>query len=102
MWAMASNAFFAEGVRIQNERGHVVATGGPYCIIRHPGYVGAIVAAVAAPFMLGSLRGLIPGCLTASVFVLRTALEDQTLMDELPGFKSYAQKTRFRLLPYIW
>ena len=44
LWAMISNAYFSEGVRIQDERGHTVATGGPYRFVRHPGYSGAILS----------------------------------------------------------
>lgn len=60
LWAMASNAFFSEGVRIQRERGHTVVTTGPYRYVRHPGYVGAILSLLATPFLLGSPWALIP------------------------------------------
>ncbi len=102
LWAMASNAFFSEGVRIQTERGHSVATGGPYSIVRHPGYVGVIDAQVATPFLLGSLWALIPSTLLAGLFVLRTYMEDETLTAELPGYEAYKRETRYRLLPGIW
>lgn len=102
LWAMVSNAFFAEGVRIQDERGHTVATGGPYRAVRHPGYAGAIVAALGTPLLLGSLWGLILAALSAALYVTRTALEDRTLREELPGYAEYAQRTRYRLLPGVW
>ena len=102
MWAMTANAFFAEGVRIQKERGHTVATGGPYHIVRHPGYSGTIVAQLATPFLLGSWWALIPAAALAALFVLRTALEDRTLQAELPGYVEFTRRTRFRLLPGIW
>ena len=102
LWAMASNAFFSEGVRIQTERGHTVASGGPYRYVRHPGYVGVIVVHTATPFLLGSLWALIPGLLLAGLFVLRTHLEDKTLTAELPGYKAYTQETPYRLLPGLW
>jgi protein-S-isoprenylcysteine O-methyltransferase Ste14 len=102
LWAMVSNAFFAEGVRIQQERGHVVATGGPYRYVRHPGYAGAIMAGLATPFLLGSLWGLIPAVITATLYVVRAGLEDRTLMEELPGYREYAGQTRYRLLPRLW
>jgi protein-S-isoprenylcysteine O-methyltransferase Ste14 len=102
LWAMVSNAFFAEGVRIQQERGHRVATDGPYRYVRHPGYAGAIMAAVATPFLLGSLWGLIPAIMAAALYVVRTGLEDKTLMEELPGYKEYARQTCYRLLPSVW
>jgi protein-S-isoprenylcysteine O-methyltransferase Ste14 len=102
LWAMVSNAFFAEGVRIQEERGHSVATGGPYRFVRHPGYAGAIIAGLATPFLLGSLWALLPAAVSATLYVVRTALEDRTLRDELPGYAEYAQQTRYRLLPGLW
>jgi len=102
LWAMASNAFFSEGVRIQEERGHAVATGGPYRYVRHPGYVGAILAQLATPFLLGSPWALIPSVGSAALYVLRTYLEDRTLIEELPGYREYAQRTRYRLLPGVW
>jgi protein-S-isoprenylcysteine O-methyltransferase Ste14 len=102
LWAMVSNAFFSEGVRIQEERGHAVATGGPYRTVRHPGYAGAIVAGLSTPLLLGSLWGLIPAVLSAALYVVRTALEDRTLQQELPGYAEYAQQTRYRLLPGVW
>ncbi len=102
LWAMASNAFFAEGVRIQEERGHTVANGGPYRFVRHPGYTGVILAFLATPLLLGSLWALIPSLVGILLYVLRTYLEDETLMDELPGYSDYAQQTRSRLLPGLW
>jgi len=101
-WAMWSNEFFSTMVRIQKERGHTVATGGPYQYVRHPGYVGAITFQLATPIMLGSLWALIPTGLSALLYIVRTALEDRTLQEELDGYKDYAQRVRYRLLPGIW
>lgn len=102
VWAMAANAFFAQTVRIQEERGHTVATGGPYRYVRHPGYVGSILAQIATPLILGSVWAFIPAGLMALLFVVRTALEDKTLLEELDGYKEYAAKVRYRLLPGVW
>jgi protein-S-isoprenylcysteine O-methyltransferase Ste14 len=101
-WAMVANRFFSGLVRIQADRGHTVQTGGPYRFVRHPGYVGGILHHLAAPLMLGSWWALIPGGTGALLFVIRTALEDKTLQDELPGYSEYAQQTPHRLLPGIW
>jgi protein-S-isoprenylcysteine O-methyltransferase Ste14 len=101
-WATAANAFFSKVVRIQEDRGHAVATGGPYQYVRHPGYIGTIASELATPIMLGSLWAFIPGVLAALLFVLRTALEDKTLLEELDGYQDYAQRVRYRLLPGIW
>ncbi len=101
-WAMVSNAYFATVVRIQEERGHKVCTTGPYRFIRHPGYLGFIIQSLALPLLLGSLWSLIPGGLAVLLGVVRTALEDRTLQEELDGYKDYASRVRYRLLPGIW
>lgn len=101
-WSMAANAFFAQTVRIQKDRGQTVVTGGPYRYVRHPGYVGSILFQIATPLMLGSLWAFIPAGLAALLLVVRTALEDKTLLEELDGYEEYAQQTRYRLLPGIW
>jgi protein-S-isoprenylcysteine O-methyltransferase Ste14 len=102
LWAMASNAFFAEGVRIQEERGHTVAAGGPYRYVRHPGYVGAILSQLATPFLLGSPWAMIPSVASAALYVVRTYLEDKTLREELDGYRDYARRVRYRLVPGLW
>jgi protein-S-isoprenylcysteine O-methyltransferase Ste14 len=102
VWATASNAFFSQVVRIQSERAHVVATGGPYRYVRHPSYLGTILYELAVPILLASWWALIVGVLNAILFVLRTALEDRTLQRELDGYEDYARRVRYRLLPGIW
>lgn len=101
-WAMTANKFFSGLVRIQEDRGHTVETGGPYRFVRHPGYVGGILHHIAAPLMLGSWWALIPGGIGVLLFVIRTALEDKTLQEELPGYVKFTQQTRYRLVPGIW
>jgi len=101
-WALASNKFFSGSVRIQKERGHTVASGGPYRYVRHPGYVGYIASWIATSLALGSLWALIPAGLVMGLMVVRTALEDKTLQAELDGYKDYAARVRYRLLPGVW
>jgi protein-S-isoprenylcysteine O-methyltransferase Ste14 len=101
-WAMASNKYFSTAVRIQMDRGHTVATSGPYRYVRHPGYTGYIVSFLGMALALGSLWAIIPAGLIACLLVVRTALEDRTLQDELSGYKDYARRVRYRLLPGVW
>jgi protein-S-isoprenylcysteine O-methyltransferase Ste14 len=102
VWAMIANAYFTAIIRIQEDRQHTVATGGPYRFVRHPGYVGTILCYLATPFLLGSVWALIPAIFASIVLIVRTALEDETLQEELPGYKEYTQQTRYRLIPGIW
>jgi protein-S-isoprenylcysteine O-methyltransferase Ste14 len=101
-WALIENRFFSGTVRIQTERGQHVVSTGPYRIVRHPGYAGGLFGYVFIPLLLDSVWAWIPAILLAVVMVIRTALEDKTLQAELPGYKEFAQKTRYRLLPGIW
>jgi protein-S-isoprenylcysteine O-methyltransferase Ste14 len=102
LWALKANEFYSGYVRIQKDRGHTVVTAGPYRYMRHPGYIGAIVFNLATPLILGSPWALIPAGFVMCLSVFRTALEDQTLQDELEGYKDYAERVRYRLLPGIW
>ena len=101
-WAMASNTFFSQIVRIQSDRGHAVATNGPYRYVRHPAYVGMILFELAMSTLLASWWAIIAGGLCAILLILRTALEDRTLQVELTGYVDYARRVRYRLLPGIW
>ena len=101
-WALIENRFFAGTVRIQTERGHHVISNGPYRIVRHPGYAGAVLGYLLIPILLDSMWAFVPAVLLLIVLIIRTALEDKTLQEELPGYKEFAQRTRYRLLPGIW
>ncbi|MBN2556710.1 MAG: isoprenylcysteine carboxylmethyltransferase family protein [Anaerolineales bacterium] len=101
-WAMAVNAFFSSHVRIQKDRGQTVVTTGPYAIVRHPAYITGAIAMFGIPLLLDSLLAFPPIILLCIGIVIRTALEDKTLLAELPGFKEYAEKVRFRLVPGVW
>ena len=102
VWATAANAFFSQVVRIQTERGHTVATGGPYRFVRHPAYLGVIAYEAAVSVLLGSWPALALSAVSVAMLVARTALEDRALRAELPGYADYAVRVRSRLLPGIW
>ena len=101
-WALAENRFFSSVVRIQTGRGHVVCDTGPYRIVRHPGYAGNIPPLVGIVLALGSVWTLIPAAVALIIAVIRTALEDQTLQEELPGYRDYARRVHYRLIPGIY
>jgi protein-S-isoprenylcysteine O-methyltransferase Ste14 len=102
VWVTTSNTFFSQIIRIQTERGHTVATGGPYYYVRHPAYIGAILYELAVPVLLASWWALIVSGLGAILLILRTALEDRTLQAGLTGYVDYARQVCYRLLPGIW
>jgi len=101
-WALAENRFFYSVVRIQTDRGHVVCDSGPYRFVRHPGYAGNIPPLFGIVLALSSAWTLIPAAVASIITVLRTGLEDQTLQEELPGYRDYVRRVRYRLIPGIY
>jgi protein-S-isoprenylcysteine O-methyltransferase Ste14 len=101
-WVMLVNAYAATTVRVETERGQHVITDGPYRFVRHPMYSAAILGCLFDPLAFGSWWMAIPTMLLAVLFIWRTANEDRTLQEELPGYREYMQQTPYRLLPGVW
>ena len=101
-WALVENRFFSSTVHIQTDRGHTVCDSGPYRIVRHPGYAGNLLALPGMVLAFGSVWVFIPAMAALVIAVMRTALEDRTLHEELSGYKDYAQRVRYRLVPWIY
>lgn len=101
-YALIVNRFFSGMVRIQSDRGHQVVSSGPYRWMRHPGYAGALLTYLATPFFLDSRWSFLPAIFITIILVIRTSLEDKMLQDELTGYRDYAKRVRYRLLPGVW
>lgn len=101
-WSMSVNRFFSPVVRIQSERGHHVIDVGPYRFVRHPGYSAMLILGLASPLALGSLVALVPMVAWIMLILRRTKIEDRVLLDSLPGYCEYAERTRFRVFPGLW
>ena len=103
VWAMRVNRFFSSVVRIQSDRGQYVVTTGPYAVIRHPGYLAGIVIVVASGIALGSwLAAAILIAFSLPFLLYRAVTEDRVLQAELPGYRDYAARVRWRIVPGIW
>jgi len=87
---------------IQVEKGQKVISTGPYSIIRHPMYLGTIIMYLSTPIALGSYWALLPFLAMPLILRDRILNEEEVLLRELPGYKEYCKKTRYRLIPYIW
>ena len=88
---------------IQVEEEQPVITTGPYAIVRHPMYTGMLLMTLFTPLALGSYWALIPSFLFFIPYlVLRIKGEEEMLLRDLPGYKDYCIKTRYRLLPSVW
>jgi protein-S-isoprenylcysteine O-methyltransferase Ste14 len=101
-YALVANRFFSGVVRLQSERGHQVVSSGPYAWVRHPGYAGALLTYFATPVFLDSVWTFLVFLFVAVVLVIRTRLEDRFLQEALVGYKDYALKVPYRLLPGVW
>jgi protein-S-isoprenylcysteine O-methyltransferase Ste14 len=101
-WVMRTNSFAAPVVKIQKERGQAVITTGPYAIVRHPMYLGALFYMAATSLVLGSWWGLLTVPFLALLFGIRIGVEEQTLRMGLDGYDDYARRVRWRLVPFIW
>jgi protein-S-isoprenylcysteine O-methyltransferase Ste14 len=101
-WAMGVNPHFEGTVRIQTEREHRVVTRGPYAAVRHPGYVGLILWALATPFLLTSWSALAPAAVVVAWIVVRTVAEDELLRRELDGYEAYRRRVPARLVPGLF
>ena len=97
-----ANTFLAPVVKIQTERGHRVVSTGPYAVIRHPMYATALFVFPAVALLLRSGWGLATSILLDALLVFRTAMEDRELQRGLQGYVAYAQRVRYRLVPFIW
>jgi protein-S-isoprenylcysteine O-methyltransferase Ste14 len=101
-WTMRTNSFAAPVVKIQKDRGQTVITTGPYAIVRHPMYFGALFYLAGTSLVLGSWWGLVTVPILALLFGARIGIEEKTLRMGLEGYDDYARRVRWRLIPHIW
>jgi protein-S-isoprenylcysteine O-methyltransferase Ste14 len=100
--ALKENTFAAPVVKMQKERGQKVISTGLYSIVRHPMYAGATLLFISAPLLLGSIYGLIMGLVVIVTIAVRSVGEEAMLKQELPGYREYMQKVKWRMIPFIF
>lgn len=94
------NSYASRIVEVDKNQ-NIVSTG-LYGIVRHPMYLGVLVMFVPTPVALGSFWGLIPIASIPLALVLRILNEEKVLKDNLSGYSEYCQKTKYRLIPFLW
>jgi protein-S-isoprenylcysteine O-methyltransferase Ste14 len=99
---LRANHFASVIVRMQPDRGHHVVDRGPYAVVRHPIYAGALLTTLGAPLVLGSLWGLIGSAVLIALTGRRAVLEERFLADQLPGYRDYARRIRWRIIPGLF
>jgi protein-S-isoprenylcysteine O-methyltransferase Ste14 len=100
--AMMTNRFFSAVIRVQKDRGHHVIDQGLYGIVRHPGYAGLVPAMAFSALALGSWLGFGLGIIFSAMVLRRVFFEDAFLSANLQGYKEYASRVRYRLIPGVW
>jgi protein-S-isoprenylcysteine O-methyltransferase Ste14 len=100
--AMHENAFAVGVVRYQQERHHQVIDSGVYSKVRHPMYTGGILFIVGICLWLGSYAAAVLALVPIGVIVLRMLIEERFLRQKLDGYKAYTERTRYRLIPFLW
>ena len=97
---MRENAYLSRTVEVQ--QGQTVISTGLYGVVRHPMYLATLFMFLPLPLILGSFFGLIPFALYPAIIVVRILNEEKVLTEGLAGYATYKQKTKYRLIPFIW
>jgi protein-S-isoprenylcysteine O-methyltransferase Ste14 len=100
--SVRENAFAVTVVRYQQERGQRVIDTGPYAVVRHPMYAGALLFMVGIPLWLQSYAGALVASAIVPICVVRISIEEGLLRRDLAGYEAYALRVRYRLIPYVW
>jgi protein-S-isoprenylcysteine O-methyltransferase Ste14 len=82
--------------------GQRVISTGPYGVVRHPMYSGALLYLLGTSTALGSYWGLVPFAVMLAAVIWRLLDEERVLADELPGYREYQRHVRHRLVPHLW
>lgn len=101
-WTLLSNPFASSAVRVQHEREQQVISTGPYAIVRHPMYLAVLLVCLGAGPALSSWWAGLALVPVIPVFVRRTLIEDAMLHRELAGYRQYASRVRWRVVPGVF
>ena len=95
-----ANTFTAATIEV-SERQSVISAG-PYALVRHPMYSGALLMLLGTSPALSSWWGLVAFALMVAVIVVRLLDEEKLLLRELAGYAEYAARVKYRLIPSVW
>src|SRR6266576_1157085 len=99
--AMKVNPFAVPVVRLQEER-HQRVIDTAYAVVRHPMYAGFVPMVVGPALWLGSYMAASLAIVPITVLAVRSVFEERFPKRELKGYDAYAEKVRYRLIPFVW
>ena len=97
---LRENEFLSRTIEVQENQ--QVIDSGLYGTVRHPMYSSTTLMFLSIPLVLGSLIGFAIMLIYPFLIAARIKQEESFLSENLPGYKEYLQKVRFRMIPYIW
>ena len=97
---LRQNAYLSRTIQV--EQGQTVVDTGLYGIVRHPMYTATLLLFLSMPLILGSWQAFLVFLVYPALIAKRIKNEEIVLSRELQGYEAYCQKTRYRLIPYIW
>ncbi len=100
VFVFRENTYASATVQVEEQQ-QVISTG-VYTIVRHPMYLGLLLMGMATPLALGSYWAIIPFLLTIPSLVIRIKGEEALLLRDLGGYREYCERTRYRMIPYVW
>ena len=95
-----ANSFASSTVGVAE--GQSLVSTGPYAVVRHPMYAGALIYLLGTPLALGSYWGLAVLALMTPILIWRLVDEERVLDERLPGYSDYKRKVHYRLLPGVY
>jgi protein-S-isoprenylcysteine O-methyltransferase Ste14 len=87
---------------VEVSKNQTVISTGTYSLVRHPMYLGVSIMFLATPLALGSYWGLIPFIAIPILLIPRILNEEKVLSEQLPNYKEYCRKVKYRMIPFIW
>ncbi len=99
-FVLKENAYLARTVKV--EKGQTLVDTGLYGVVRHPMYAATLLLFLSMPLILGSFLSLLVMLVYPFIIARRIQNEEQVLMRELPGYREYRKKVRWRMIPFLW
>lgn len=97
---LRENIYLSRTIEVQKNQ--KVIDNGMYKIVRHPMYSVTLILFLTMPLILNSIVSFIIFLIYPLIIIKRIKNEEEILEKELKGYKEYKEKTKYKLIPFIW